>query len=152
MSQPPDAEAPEPQDRRHSSSGLARSSALMASGTMVSRVLGLVRVLLLAGALGLLESPAGNAWSTANTLPNTIYILLAGGVLNVVLVPQLTRAMSREDRGRDFTDRLITLALLGLLAIAVVFTAGAALVTKFYALSWSGDQLALAVAFAYLCL
>ena len=137
----------------HSSASLARASALMASGTFVSRILGMVRVLLLAGAVGVLNSPAGNAWQTANTLPNTIYILLAGGVLNVVLVPALTRAMAMsEEKGRDFTDRLITLALTGLFAITVVFTAGAALLTKLYALSWSGDQLALAIAFAFLCL
>ena len=137
----------------HSSASIARASALMASGTFVSRILGMVRVLLLAGVLGLLESPAGNAWQTANTLPNTIYILLAGGVLNAILVPALTRAMAMSpERGRDFTDRLITLALLGLVAITVVVTAGATLLTKLYALSWSGEQLALAVAFAYLCL
>jgi len=125
----------------------------MASGTFVSRLLGMVRVLLLAGAIGVLNSPAGNAWQTANTLPNTIYILLAGGVLNVVLVPALTRAMAMSpEKGRDFTDRLITLALTGLLLITVVFTAGAALLTRFYALSWSGEQLALAITFAYLCL
>jgi len=125
----------------------------MASGTFVSRLLGMVRVLLLAGAIGVLNAPAGNAWQTANTLPNTIYILLAGGVLNVVLVPALTRAMAMTpERGRDFTDRLITLALLGLFLITVVFTAGAALLTKLYALSWTGEQLALAIAFAYLCL
>lgn len=136
----------------HSSASLARASALMASGTFVSRILGMVRALLLAGAIGLL-SPAGNAWQTANTLPNTIYILLAGGVLNVVLVPALTRAMAMSpDKGRDFTDRLITLAMVGLVVITVVFTAGGALLTQFYALSWSGDQLALAVTFAYLCL
>lgn len=137
----------------HSSASLARASALMASGTFVSRLLGMVRVLLLAGAVGVLNSPAGNAWQTANTLPNTLYILLAGGVLNVVLVPALTRAMAMsEEKGRDFTDRLITLALTGLFVITVVFTLGAALLTKLYALSWSGDQLALAITFAYLCL
>lgn len=145
------SDAPTP--RGHSSASIARASALMASGTFVSRILGMVRVLLLAGVLGLLDSPAGNAWQTANTLPNTIYILLAGGVLNAILVPALTRAMAMNpEKGRDFTDRLITLALTGLVAITVIFTAGAALLTKLYALSWSGDQLALAVAFAYLCL
>jgi len=146
-------DSPEP-DRPagHSSATLVRSSALMASGTLVSRILGLVRVIALAGVLGLLESPAGNAWTTANTLPNTIYILLAGGILNVILVPSLTRAMAREDGGRDFTDRLLTLALTGLVLITVVFTVAAPLLTKLFALSWSGAQLGLAVAFAYLCL
>ncbi len=134
-----------------SSASLARSSALMASGTLVSRVLGLVRIALLAGAIGSLTQ-AANIWQTANTLPNTIYLLLAGGVLNVVFVPQLTRALSREDKGRDFTDRLITLALTAIVGITVIATASAWGLTKLYALSWTGDQLALAVALAYLCL
>ncbi len=137
--------------KANSSSSLARSSALMASGTLVSRILGLVRVALLAGAIGPLTQ-AANAWDNANTLPNTIYLLLAGGVLNVVFVPQLTRALARKDKGRDLTDRLITLALTAMFAITVVATAGGWVLTKLYAWSWSGDQLALAVALAYLCL
>lgn len=149
MSQTPGPDPARPAG--HSSAALARSSALMASGTMVSRALGLVRLVLLAGVIGL-TGQAADAWQTANTLPNTIYILLAGGVLNVVFVPALTRAMARSDGGRDFSDRLITLALASLLAITVVFTLGAAVLTKFYALAWEGEQLALAVTFAYLCL
>ncbi|CAN5517715.1 hypothetical protein BH23ACT6_BH23ACT6_22690 [soil metagenome] len=145
------ADQPEAKPQGHSSVSLARSSALMASGTLVSRLLGLVRLALLAGAIGPLTQVA-NAWQTANTLPNTIYLLLAGGVLNVIFVPQLTRALSRSDKGRDFTDRLITLALLALLIITVAATAGAWALTKLYALSWTGEQLALAVALAYLCL
>lgn len=135
----------------NSSASLARSSAVMASGTLVSRLLGLVRIALLAGAVGVTTQVA-NVWQTANTLPNTIYLLLAGGVLNVVFVPQLTRALAREDKGRDFTDRLITLALTAIIGITVIATAGAWVLTKLYALSWTGDQLALAVALAYLCL
>ncbi len=144
-------EEPEPSKPGHSSASLARSSALMASGTLVSRILGLVRLALLAGAIGPLTQVA-NAWQTANTLPNTIYLLLAGGVLNVVFVPQLTRALARSDKGRDLTDRLITLALVAITVITVVATAGAWALTKLYALSWTGEQLALAVALAYLCL
>ncbi len=145
------SEAPEQTGTaRHSSARLARSSALMASGTLVSRVLGLVRTALLVGIVG--TGLSGDAWDTANTLPNTIYILLAGGILNVVFVPQITRALAQADKGRDFTDRLITLALASLLATTVVVTAGAYAVTKLYAWSWSGEQLGLAVAFAYLCL
>lgn len=145
------SEAPEQTGTaRHSSARLARSSALMASGTLVSRVLGLVRTALLVGIVG--TGLSGDAWDTANTLPNTIYILLAGGILNVVFVPQITRALAQADKGRDFTDRLITLALASLLATTVLVTAGAYAVTKLYAWSWSGEQLGLAVAFAYLCL
>lgn len=140
----------DPEDSASSSRRLARSSAVMASGTFVSRLLGLVRVALLVGVIG--TSTSANAWETANTLPNTIYLLLAGGILNTVFVPQLTRSLSRADKGRDLTDRLITLTLVALLATTVIVTAGAYLVTKLYALDWSGEKLALAVAFAYLCL
>lgn len=146
MSEPPE----QPAGGGPSSSRLARSSALMASGTLVSRVLGLLRTALLVGIIGV-TLPA-DAWETANTLPNTIYILLAGGILNTVFVPQITRALAREDKGRDLTDRLITLTLVALFGTTVIVTAGAYLVTKLYALDWSGAQLGLAVAFAYLCL
>ena len=43
--------------------------------------------------------------------PNIIYILLAGGVLNAVFVPQLVRAMKEgAERSRAYTDGLLTLA------------------------------------------
>ena len=38
-------------------------------------------------------------FAIANTLPNSMYILLAGGVLNTVLVPQLVRAVRRDADG-----------------------------------------------------
>lgn len=143
---------PKPATAGHSSRALGRASALMASGTLVSRILGLVRTALLASILGSTGFLI-DAWTTSNTLPNTIYILLAGGILNTVFVPQITRSLAREDRGQDLTDRLITLTLVVLLAITVVVTAGAYWVTKLYAADgWSSQQLGLAVAFAYLCL
>ncbi|MBW8173030.1 murein biosynthesis integral membrane protein MurJ [Ornithinimicrobium sp. Arc0846-15] len=141
----------QPSTAGNSTAALGRASALMASGTLVSRILGLVRTAMLAGILGA-TGLLIDAWTTANTLPNTIYILLAGGILNTVFVPQITRSLAREDKGRDLTDRLITLTLAALLGVTIIVTAGAYWVTKLYALRWDGDQLALAVAFAYLCL
>ena len=44
----------------------------------------------------------GNAFQTANNLPNVIYMLIAGGVLNSVLVPQIVKAIRRlPDGGRE---------------------------------------------------
>ncbi|WP_289018690.1 murein biosynthesis integral membrane protein MurJ [uncultured Ornithinimicrobium sp.] len=136
-----------------SSASLARSSAVMASGTLVSRVLGLARASLLAAAIGIF-TPAGNVWQAANTLPNTIYVLLAAGVLNVVLLPQLMKGMVRGDAGRDYTDRLLTLAVSILVGGTVVFVALTPLVTKLYNMSWEwgGPELSLAIFFAYLCI
>ncbi len=136
-----------------SSASLARSSLVMASGTLVSRVLGLLRVSLLTAAIGV-TTPAANVWQAANSLPNTIYVLLAAGVLNVVLLPQITRALLRGDEGKDYTDRLLTLALSVLVVGTVVFVAAAPLVTKLYNLKWpwGGPELSLAILFAYLCI
>lgn len=136
-----------------SSASLARSSLVMASGTLVSRVLGLLRVSLLTAAIGV-TTPAANVWQAANSLPNTIYVLLAAGVLNVVLLPQITRALLRGDEGKNYTDRLLTLALSVLVVGTVVFVAAAPLVTKLYNLQWpwGGPELSLAILFAYLCI
>jgi len=102
---------------------LARSTAGMAAGTIASRALGVVRATLQLAVVGAVL--AGDAWDVANTLPNIVYLLLAGGVLNAVLVPQITRAASHPDGGREYVDRLLTIAIMGMAIIAVVFTSTA---------------------------
>ena len=52
-------------------------------------------------------------FNIANTIPNSLYILVAGGIFNVVLVPQLVRAMKNDPDGGDaYANRIITLGLL----------------------------------------
>ncbi|OLT33099.1 hypothetical protein BJF82_15025 [Kytococcus sp. CUA-901] len=125
----------------------------MAAGTLASRLLGMARMALLGIAIGVL-TPAGSVWETANTIPNTIYLLLAAGVFNVLLLPQLTRAMTRGREGQEYSDRLITLSVTILVLATVLFVAAAPLVTKLNALSWAWDdpKLQLAILFAYLCI
>jgi putative peptidoglycan lipid II flippase len=90
---------------------IARASAWMALGTIVSRVTGFLRAGLLAVVIG--TQLNGDLFDIANTIPNTLYILLAGGVFNVVLVPQLVRAMKNDDDGGDaYANRIITLGVL----------------------------------------
>lgn len=132
------------------SGSILRSSAIMAAGTLVSRLLGLLRTVMLVALLGA-ETATGNAWNTANTLPNMIYILLAGGVLNAVLVPQFTRALKHGDGGQGYTDRLLTLALSILLAITVLMTVAAPLV--YFVMDVSGQTATgLGIALAFICL
>ena len=104
------------------SSSVLSSSAVMAAGTAVSRVSGYVRSLLLAAALG--TQLHADVFTIANTVPNMLYILLAGGVFNAVLVPQLVRAMKHDADGGDaYTNRIITLAglfLAGTTAVLVI--------------------------------
>jgi putative peptidoglycan lipid II flippase len=131
---------------------LARNSALMAAGTVVSRALGFVRSAVLAAALG--SKLTADAFNVANTVPNIVYILLAGGVLNAVFVPQLVRAMKQgAERERAYTDRLLTLAGLVLLVITAAATVAAPLIVGLYTDdSWTSADTAVSVAFAVWCL
>ncbi|MEN9872113.1 MAG: murein biosynthesis integral rane protein MurJ, partial [Actinomycetota bacterium] len=62
---------------------VTRSSLLMASGTIVSRILGFLRAVLLAAAIGV-TTDAADAFGVANQLPNNVYAIIVGGVLNAV--------------------------------------------------------------------
>ncbi|MGJ6980399.1 murein biosynthesis integral membrane protein MurJ [Aestuariimicrobium soli] len=134
---------------RGSEPSIGRASAVMAAGTMVSRVLGMVRASLLTACVGI--SLGADAFQVANTLPNYIYILLSAGVLNAVLIPQITKAMKNPDGGRDFVDRLITAALLLVLAAAVVATVLTPLLIRATS-NLPPDEYRLAVMFGYVCL
>ncbi len=133
------------------SDGLGRSSALMASGTMVSRVLGLIRASQLAAIVGLTGLTA-DAFSVANTLPNNFYLLLAGGILNAILVPQIVKASGHADGGEDFVNRLLTLALILMAASTMLITATAPLWVRVFSDTQDDQSRGLAVAFAFLCL
>ena len=107
------------------------SSALMAAGTVVSRLSGFVRNALLAAALG--QQLHADVFTIANTIPNMLYILLAGGVFNAVLVPQLVRAMKNDPDGGDgYTNRIITLAALFLAGVTAVLVIAAPLLMRLF--------------------
>ena len=101
-------------------SKLMQASVLMASGSIVSRLLGFVRNFLFGMILAGSMSSAANAFSAANTLPNTIWLLVGGGTLNAILVPAVVRAIKRPDRGSDYISRLMTLVAAVSLAITVL--------------------------------
>ena len=130
---------------------LLRASVLMASGTMVSRVLGFIKTAMLLAALGSAGGAVSAAFQTANTLPNTIFNLLASGVFDAVLVPQIVRALKR-DEGQVYINRLITLAGTILFVVAFVSTLLAPLLIIIMAPGYSMEIRSLAVSFAFLCL
>ncbi|MGC5568223.1 murein biosynthesis integral membrane protein MurJ [Streptomyces sp. FR-108] len=105
-------------------SGLLKSSAVMAAGTMVSRLTGFIRSALIVAALGV--GLLGDTFQVAYQLPTMIYILTVGGGLNSVFVPQLVRAMKEDDDGGEaYANRLLTLVVvvLGLLTALAVLAA-----------------------------
>jgi len=124
---------------------------IMASGTVLSRILGFVRVVVLAGVIGVTTN-AADAFGVANQLPNNVYAIIVGGVLNAVLVPQIVRAKIHPDGGKGYIDRLLTLAILVFGSVALLATIAAPLMVHIYTHGWSEQQLALATAFAYWCL
>jgi putative peptidoglycan lipid II flippase len=131
-----------------SHASIARSSAVMAVGTLASRVTGLVRTLIQAYALG--AAALADAYNVANSLPNAVYNLMLGGILTSVIVPLLVRAAQRDgDRGEAYSQRTFTLLTLTLLAITVAATAAAGPLIYLYKGGVTGPELHLMVVFAY---
>jgi len=137
------------------SGGIGRASALLASGTIVSRILGFVNAIVLAGAIGYIGA-AADGFTLATQIPNSIYALIAGGLLSAVLVPQVVRAATHEDGGQLFINRLVTLGVVVFLLVTAAATLAAPVLVNLYAQSgergFSADGIALAIALAYWCL
>src|SRR5215469_2939796 len=127
---------------------VVRSSSVMALGTLASRGTGFLRTLVLAYALGL--GAVSIAYNNANTLPNTVYDLMLGGILTSIVVPLLVNAAKRDaDGGEAYDQRTFTLVTLALLALTVIATLAATLLVSLYAHSLTGPQRELTVIFAY---
>jgi putative peptidoglycan lipid II flippase len=122
-----------------SEQSVLKSSAIMAVGTIFSRITGLGRNLLLVAALG--TAIVGDTFQVANTIPTVVYILVAGGALNAVFVPQIVREMKKSDGGHAFVSQLAT-ATFTILAIATAIGVLAApLVVRLYAAKFGGSGL-----------
>ncbi|MFI7289433.1 murein biosynthesis integral membrane protein MurJ [Streptomyces anulatus] len=132
------------------SASVLRSGAVMAAGSVVSRATGFVRSAVVVAALG--TSLTADGYTVANTVPNILYILLIGGALNAVFVPELVRAAKEHaDGGAAYTDRLLTLCTVGLLALTGFAVAAAPLIVGVYT-DYDGRQAELTVALARYCL
>jgi putative peptidoglycan lipid II flippase len=119
------------QGRPGTDASVLSSSAVMAAGTVVSRLSGFVRNAMLAAALG--TALHADIFTIANTIPNMLYILFAGGVFNAVLVPQLVRASKQDPDGGDgYTNRVITLAAVFLAGVSAVLVIAAPLLMRLF--------------------
>ena len=135
--------------RGRSQASLARSSAIMASGTLVSRILGMVRNALIVMALGATGSGAADAFNTANNLPTYLYNMMIGGILNAILVPQIVQALRRRN-GEEVVNRLLTAAATLMLVVTCIATAAAPLIFAINASSLAqGQWRTLSFAFAF---
>ncbi|BCW80764.1 murein biosynthesis integral membrane protein MurJ [Arthrobacter sp. NicSoilC5] len=148
---PPEPAAPDLAEPAAAGVSETRSSAIMAAGTLVSRFLGFAKTWMLGTALGL-GSTVNDTFINANNLPNLIFLLVAGGVFNAVLVPQIIKASKAPDRGADYISRLLTLAVLLLFGLTALVTLAAPGVIELTTQGYSPQQKALAVTFAFWCL
>ena len=99
--------------------GLAGAAATIALVTVASRLVGFGRWLAQAGAVG--PTALGDAYNAANTLPNVLFEVAAGGALAGVVVPLLTGPLARDLR--TDVDRIAS-ALLGWMLVVLVPLAG----------------------------
>ncbi len=128
---------------------LGRASAVIAGGTLVSRLTGLVRSILLVAVIGSYMSRPADAFAIAATLPTNVYELLAAGVITGIIVPQIVKAAAHSDGGSRFVSKLLTLGTVLLVGATAVVMALAPVLIWMYAATYPPEQHALAVAFAY---
>lgn len=145
---PPPAAPAAPAKKGGKVGGLLKSSAIMAAGTMVSRLTGFIRSAMIVSALGL--GLLGDSFQVAYQLPTMIYILTVGGGLNSVFVPQLVRAMKDdEDGGEAYANRLLTLVMVTLAALTAISMLAAPLLVRALSAEVAGDPAANEVAVTF---
>jgi putative peptidoglycan lipid II flippase len=111
---------PAPAARPRTPRQLMRSSAVVAAGTSLSRITGLLRVFVLVYAVG--QATTADTYNIANTTPNIVYELLLGGVLSATLVPLFVEHVQRDDeRGTQAIFTVTMTALIIFTGLAMLF-------------------------------
>ncbi len=133
-------------------SSVAKASTWMALGTISSRITGVFRSIAVIAAIGF--GTFADAYSIANSLPTIVYVVVVGGAINSVFVPQLVRHMKNDaDGGVSYTNKLLTLVGLLLFSLTVIAVILAPLIVRIYAPNnWSDDTLNQSIFFARLLL
>jgi len=136
------------------SNELFRASGIMALGTIISRITGFIRGILIVAVLG--TTLLADTYNVANTMPNILYNLLVGGALTAIFIPQLVRSFESEDGGDDFASRLVTTISLILLVLVLLGMFFAPALVRLYAPEFFTEGFAreqeIAIAFTRYCL
>jgi len=109
-----------------------RTTAIMSSGTFLSRGTGLLRVGVTLAALG--TFPISDAYAKANTTPNIVYELVLGGVLTSVFVPLLVdwARTHGTEAAWEAGSRFLTIVLVVLSAVTAIAMIFAPQIMRFY--------------------
>ncbi|MDQ1429192.1 MAG: putative peptidoglycan lipid flippase, partial [Acidimicrobiaceae bacterium] len=135
---PPAPAAPPPE-----TDSFSRNTAVMAVGTLLSRLTGFGRVLALIWAFGI-TSGLTDVYTIANTAPNILYDLVLGGVLSATLVPVFVDYLGRDDteEGWRAISAVVTAITVTLVALSAVFWFAAPAIIRFYAILNHGPGVA----------
>lgn len=140
MSQPDQPEANSPNKTELKPAGLLKSSSLVGSMTMLSRVLGLVRDIIFARVIG--AGPLADAFFVAFKIPNFFRRLFAEGAFSQAFVPVLAEVKATGDLQavKQLINKVagnLTVSLFGLTLFAVIF---APFFTAIFAFNWWYDD------------
>ncbi|VEH05616.1 murein biosynthesis integral membrane protein MurJ [Corynebacterium kutscheri] len=122
------ANSVQPENQQSNDQEVVSSTGSMAIATLISRITGFLRNVLLTSTLG---GAVASAFNVANTLPNLITEVVLGAVLTSLVVPVLVRAEKEDaDRGAAFIRRLFTLSATLLAAVTLISIIGAPLLVR----------------------
>lgn len=107
---------------------LLKTNILVATGTLLCRITGFLRVLTLAYVFGL--TGLSDVYNTANTTPNIIYELMLGGILSATLLPIMVRAIKDDDH--DAISAVLSVTGLCLLALTSLMVLASPLIMSLY--------------------
>lgn len=128
--------------------GIARNTAVMAAGTVLSRLTGFGRLVALAYAFDFTRLT--DAYLLANTTPNIVYELVLGGILSATLIPVFVDLLTTrgEDGAWDGISAVVTAASVVMVALSALFALAAPVIVHLYTLGREGgvvdDQRAVA--------
>jgi putative peptidoglycan lipid II flippase len=107
---------------------LLKTNILVATGTLICRITGFLRVLTLAYVFGL--TGLSDVYNTANTTPNIIYELMMGGILSATLLPIIVRAIKDDDH--DAISAVLSVTGLCLWALTCLMVLASPLIMSLY--------------------
>jgi putative peptidoglycan lipid II flippase len=146
---PSQGASPQPRPELSDAALVSRSWG-MALATLVSRLTGFARIVLLAAILG---AALSSAFTVANQLPNLVAALVLEATFTAIFVPVLARAEKDDsDRGAAFVRRLVTLATTVLLGTTLLSVVAAPLLVQLMLGRSPQVNEPLTIAFAYLLL
>jgi len=102
------------------STGVAKSSAIFSGMTLLSRLAGFARDIVITGALGASAGPAADAYYTALNFPNLFRRIFAEGAFAAAFVPAYSRTLKTD--GPEAADKVATDALAVIATVTVVLT------------------------------